>query len=250
MVATIETICNRALQKIGAQTFIVSIDEGSAEAKQLKLIFDDTVDELLGMAWWNFARKTVALTLNKSAPGTPENLTAPTTLWTNAYPAPPWLYEYLLPSDCNMARYVLPQPTGQNARDLYQSNYSGIKFSITAGLSGSTNVKVLNTNAQNALLVYTFENPTIATWSALFIEALAAVLAAKSVYAITGNAELSTMLFKQANNRVMDARADDGNEGITILDPPVDWIQIRSGGGSAIAAALPGVPNYNPLYSI
>src|SRR6266550_3258916 len=101
------SICNRALQAIGTRTSIASLTEASIEARNCNLIYADTRDEVLGMAYWNFASKTSYLALLKSAPGTPTNSASTATQWSSDFPAPPWLYEYAYPDDCiKMGRVV------------------------------------------------------------------------------------------------------------------------------------------------
>src|SRR5438045_8831417 len=101
------SICNRALQAIGTRTSIASLTEASVEARNCNLIYADTRDELLGMAYWNFAAKTAYLSLLKSAPGTPTNAASTASQWSSAFPAPPWLYEYVYPYDCiKMGRMI------------------------------------------------------------------------------------------------------------------------------------------------
>src|SRR3954468_25037564 len=103
------TICNRALQSIGTRTTIASLSELSVEARNCALIYDDTRDEVLQMAYWNFAQKTVYLALLKSAPGTPSNSASTATQWTTDYPSPPWLYEYAYPEDCIQLSRIVQQ---------------------------------------------------------------------------------------------------------------------------------------------
>jgi hypothetical protein len=60
------------------------------------------------MAPWNCGFKTANLTYISSVPGTPENTSAATTLWTPGQPAPPWAYEYQFPVDCLRAVLIIP----------------------------------------------------------------------------------------------------------------------------------------------
>jgi len=60
------------------------------------------------MAPWNMSLKTANLVYITSSPGTPENTSAPTTLWQPGQPAPPWAYEYQYPVDCLRACWVIP----------------------------------------------------------------------------------------------------------------------------------------------
>src|SRR5271157_3439941 len=99
-------IVNIALQKIGAQATVSSINpsDGSTEGNAAAILYQPTMDALMRAAHWNFTRFQVAGTLIKAAIGTPENLTG-TTL---PVPLQPWLYEYATPPDCLKVRYILP----------------------------------------------------------------------------------------------------------------------------------------------
>ncbi len=104
-------ICNRALQMAAARAAITSLSDGSNEAENCNMLFVPIRDQVLGMAFWNFARKTINMNLLKAAPGTPESPTVTALQWTPSYPAPPWFYEYQYPSDCIQFRYILGQPS-------------------------------------------------------------------------------------------------------------------------------------------
>jgi hypothetical protein len=107
-------ICNRALQVLGTRTTVAASEVGpgstpvSNEAIQFNLIFANMRDDLLRKAPWNCAMRTANLVYITSAPGTPENTSAATTLWAPGQPAPPWAYEYQYPVDCLRPAFVIP----------------------------------------------------------------------------------------------------------------------------------------------
>ncbi len=108
---SVTDICNRALQSIGTRTTVTDAElanETSNEAIQFNLIYTNMRDDLLRMAPWDCALKTANLTYISSVPGTSENTSAATPLWTPGQPAPPWAYEYQYPVDCLRAVYVIP----------------------------------------------------------------------------------------------------------------------------------------------
>lgn len=108
---TATDIVNRALQVPGTRTSVTDSElaaNASNEAIQANLILDVIRRRLLRMAPWNFALKTVNLIYITSAPGTPENSMAATTLWAPGQPAPPWNYEYQYPVDCIGERWIIP----------------------------------------------------------------------------------------------------------------------------------------------
>lgn len=102
-------VCNRALALAGARATITALNDGSNEANNCNLIYAKVRDQILGMAPWNFTRKTAYLNLLKTQPGTPESYTQNANQWTPSFPPPGWLYEYAYPSDCVFMRFIVPQ---------------------------------------------------------------------------------------------------------------------------------------------
>jgi len=110
MTSTVD-IVNRALQSFGTRTTVTSAElanNTTNEAIQANLVLTNTRDDLLRMAPWDCAMNTANLTYITSAPGTPENTSAATTLWAKGQPAPPWAYEYQYPVDCLRACFIIP----------------------------------------------------------------------------------------------------------------------------------------------
>ena len=100
---TLADICNRALQTFGTRTTVTTAElnsNGSNEAIQFNLIAFNLRDDLLRLAPWNCGLKTANLTYITSVPGTPENQSPVTQLWSPGQPPPPWSYEYQYPIDC------------------------------------------------------------------------------------------------------------------------------------------------------
>lgn len=108
---TTTDVVNRALQAMGSRTTVASLVENSNEAIQANLILQQVRDQLLRMAPWDCANNYNSLVYITSTPGTPENITAGTTLWQKGQPPPPWAYEYQYPSDCLRALFIVPQST-------------------------------------------------------------------------------------------------------------------------------------------
>lgn len=110
-------IVNRALQYLGTRTTVTTAEMNALstnEAIQANLIFTAYRDQLLRMAPWNCGLVYANLAYVTSVPGTPENTSPLTTLWTPGQPAPPWAYEYMYPDDCLRACFIVPaNQTGQ-----------------------------------------------------------------------------------------------------------------------------------------
>lgn len=107
---SVTDICNRMLQTIGTRTTVTDAElanNDTNEAIQFNLIYENTRDDLARMAPWNCVLKTANLTYISSLPGTPENTSPATQLWTPGQPAPPWSYEYQFPVDCLRAVQLL-----------------------------------------------------------------------------------------------------------------------------------------------
>lgn len=108
---TVTDICNRALQGIGTRTSVTDAEllaSATNEAIQFNLAYGNNRDDLIRMAPWNGTTKTANLTYISSVPGTPENTSPATQLWTPGQPSPPWAYEYQYPVDCLRAVYIIP----------------------------------------------------------------------------------------------------------------------------------------------
>lgn len=238
-VSTDVTLCNRALQEIGTRSTIASLTDGTNEANNCNLVYGPTRDQLLRAANWGFARKTATLTLYKSAPGTPENPNLPdTNAWSSAYPPPPWLYEYAVPSDSMRVRRVLPQAGQLSGVPLFAVPSSAplgatappSKFVMAYDTDTATPpnpMEVILTNAEQALVVYTASFDAPALWPPDFTEALVAALAAKLALSLTGDKALAKMKFQLANAAIAAARVADGNEGITVSDATPSWLAGR-----------------------
>jgi hypothetical protein len=97
------------------------------EAIQANLVLVNIRRRLLRMAPWACSLKTANLIYITSSPGTPENITAATTLWQPGQPSPPWAYEYQYPVDCVRACWIIPAT---------QTGYAGgvpITTAVTGG---------------------------------------------------------------------------------------------------------------------
>ena len=239
-------IANRALSAIGTRSQITSMDEDSNEARQVKLLFDPLRDELLRMAPWNCAFNYQNLSLICSAPGTPENPTTGANVWEKGIPPPPWSYEYAYPTDCLRCVFVVPQfTTGFTSGVPITTAVTGgapafwngppVRFKVGVdqiGPSGKpdpggTDVRVIWTNQEQAILAYCRRvvNPDV--WDDGFQQALVAALGSRLVIALTGDKALAQLKMSEANQYIMLARQGDGNEGLTVNDVTPDFIRVR-----------------------
>lgn len=252
------SICNRALQAVNTRTSITSLAEDSVEARNCALIYADTRDEVLQMAYWNFAQKTAYLALFKSAPGTPTNAASTASQWSSAFPAPPWLYEYDYPNDCiqvskvvqQIQNYYIGTPYTSGGTNTYPYAVGpGSPFKVTTDEDAQGQQKsVILTNQYQAIAVYTMRITNPQLFGAQFTEALVQALAAKLALALSGQVPLANLKFQQANAIIAQARASDGNEGLTVIDNMPDWITIREEPENLWGVSVGYVNPLGPLY--
>lgn len=257
-------LCNMALASVGGQSTVSSIfpSDGSVEGNLLSLIYQQQIDTLSRAAHWNCLRKQISLTVVKAAVGTPEN-----PLGAGPTPPIPWTYVYALPPDCLKARFILPyinsaavSPplTGGSvglAPPLLPSVVGAVKFAVALDTDALGNpARVILTNMNQAILVYTARVDDPNLWDAHFTAAAIATLASWAVDGLARNAQLAAQKGNQAKEIIVMARCSDGNEGPTTTDHVPDWISIRGAsanffGGAAYYMgwdniAFPGLPAF------
>lgn len=90
MARTVTTLCNQALSHVGIKARIADIDAADSDPNrlELKLFYDDVLEQTLQAHPWKFATVSVAL---QAVVGTPP---------------PGWAYQYRYPSNCAIARLV------------------------------------------------------------------------------------------------------------------------------------------------
>lgn len=232
------SIINRALLSVGARAQISSINENSAAAQVALTLFTPTYEALGRAAHWNCFRKQVTLSLLAAAMGTPENPSG------TALPLPPtpWLYQYAYPSDCLNMRFVVPSlPAGvggvanttyNNAAPTWLPGGGQIPFAVAYATDATGNpITVILTNQSQAQAVYTVNQPSPDIWDSQFQAAMVASLAAYFVPALALNMALMGASAQSAERIIAQARAADGNEGVTVMDRIPDWIRARGGEG-------------------
>lgn len=183
MTIRVEDIGNRALSIIGHPHIIADIYEGSPASAVVLQHYGQTLEETLGQRYWDFARKTITLTLIKAASNVPPVSTYPfqppyPNGWTDTFPPPPWAYEYAYPADCITFRQVAPLP-GITGGDLAPT-YNRFSLAYDAPTVGGTQVLCILTNLPSAMGIYTARVTDPAQWeSPSFIDMLVVNLVRK-----------------------------------------------------------------------
>ena len=238
-------IANLSLDSIGARMSVTSINPpgppNNPNAVVVSRQYQLRIDALHRAAHWNFARKQATLSLLKAAQGTPENPNG-TTL---PLPPRPWQYEYLYPSDCLAARYLIPNPpitgttnppflAGGTVQTPVWYPPIGYKFAVAVDTdSHGQQIKVILTDLEWSQLVYTarISNPDL--WDPHFTTAAVASLGAWLVNPLARNAQVLKEQVDIASSVITQARITDGNEGVTSIDHTPDWMAVRGWSGIA-----------------
>jgi hypothetical protein len=243
MAATPTDICNQALGALGTRSQITSMNESGEEARYCRLYYENTRTGLLRGAHWNFARKTAYLSLLKSAPGTPENSDPGTGVWDPVTtPAPPWLYEYAYPADCQQVRYIAPQMNvgGDSGTPIFSSpsyvpipNVSLVpqRFVVASDTISGEQVNVVLCQQTQAICIYTCDVDNPGLWDSLFQDAMVEALAFRMCFALTGDKTLAAGKQQAALIALKMAQARDGDEGLTVNDHIPDWLRVRGYAG-------------------
>ncbi|MGA2401441.1 MAG: hypothetical protein ABSG91_07015 [Syntrophobacteraceae bacterium] len=240
-------ICNRSLSVIGTRSTIASMNEATPEAQACTIHFEAACRAMLRLAPWSFARSQCNGALIAAASGTPENVDG-----SGALPLVPWSYEYAWPQDCIRLRRVL-NPYVQSQAGSVVPMWPGIvaappkipaemdnrvpyQISLDRDSAGNQ-IKVILSNIENALIVYTalVDNPNL--WDDEFSEAFVFMLASHLVGALIGDKQMDKALYEKAAQLAVTARAVDANEQPVSPNHTPDWIRVR--GYSAIPGEYP-----------
>jgi hypothetical protein len=117
--------------------------------------------------------------------------------------------------------------------------------------AAATRRNVILTNACVAMGCYTMLIDDLDLWSDGAIQAFVSALAGFLVIPLGGHLNLAKMLVAQANDHILQARAEDANEGMITQDWTPDWIRIRD---SDTLQGFPGggyyIAPYPPLFAV
>ena len=166
-----------------------------------------------------------------------------------------WQYEYAWPRDCVRLRQVrypfdLPQSSGTvvplwpgvvNASNLFAGSPGNrVPYQIALDRDASGNqIKVVLSNLENALIVYTAYVGDPNLWDDEFSEAFVYALASHLVGALIGDKQMDKELWAKAQALATEARVVDGNEQPLSPNHTPDWIRARGGGPIAQISSCP-----------
>lgn len=194
-----EDIINASLVAIGYKKQIGSIWNGS-EAAQLALsIFGQARDDLMRLGDWDFVQRTISLTLLKTAQAGGYPLG-----WTDAFPPPPWTYEYEYPDNCLKIRAVKPL-------SIFSPNFDPQPYqpSIYNDNSYTPAKRTILSYVPNAMCVYAGRITDPLTWPADFAQALVDDLGKKLAQALA-SAQAVQMMTGEARVETAEAKMEQG----------------------------------------
>lgn len=120
--------------------------------------------------------------------------------------------------------YFQPQtnPVAQASTD---GSGTGATFNLTFGAASPQ--RVILANQSDASLVYCRDVTDVNVMDDDFIEALVQIIGATICIPLAGDKTLAKLAIDNANRIIMEARSNDGNEGLTVNDVTPDWIRTR-----------------------
>lgn len=169
---------NAALVRIGFKQFIGNMRDGSEAAQTAVQVYGQTRDNLLRLGNWDFCSREIALTLLKFAPAAYVPGVTPWDPTTN--PPLSYKFEYAYPDGCLKLRAVRPAP-------IFVPTYDPRPwaFRIANDNYFTPPQRVILTNLQDAIAVYSGRVTDLTTMPPDFVEALIEALAQPLAAALT-----------------------------------------------------------------
>jgi len=161
-------VAREALAQIGTRSKIASLDDGSAEATYINLLYGPIRDFLLTDGDYDFS-----LVATELVP-----ITVP--------PAPPWLYGYVYPEDALRIRQLFP-------KDYEPLDPHPIEWTISSTLG----VRQISTRAEAVQVHYT-RAVSEGLWDAMYRQAFVRMLASALAFALENRIEASKVKLDEA----------------------------------------------------
>lgn len=241
---TATTICNMALAYLAKQR-IVDINEQTETARQCKLFYDITKQELLREYSWGFAKRVAKLSLlakgskfdnpipDKGGDEMTEELATLLTgtkinnrdvkRWKmgNYHGNNKYRFMYKYPEKCVMARKIY------NPQGGYECNCKQTKGDDWDLFLATDNVQAIVCNIPNAWIEYTYEVDDCNLFDPNFTEAFARMLAFKICVQVTGSASLQNTQYQLAQIALQKAKYATASEKKEKLDYPSKYFDGR-----------------------
>lgn len=209
--ASIEAgICNTALLRVGQLQGISALSDNTPQAKACNKLWAGARDATLEAVAWPFAMRR-------------EALAAVTDGERGA-----WAYAYRLPTDC-IAPRNLDQADDDNALGAYNTN-PGEAEQLVFRIEGDEALgRVLLTNVEDAVLVYTAKVEEPARWSPMFRDAMAYRIAADLGFGLVKKERLGFAMMSAFERAIRLAAAASFNQERKEVPPESELILSRGG---------------------
>lgn len=227
---SIVDVCNIALMEAQVRSQINGLPplDTSPAAVTAGLLYLPKTRALLRAANWNFARRQENLTLLRSYETTPSDP-----------PPQPFRYQYLYPSSCLRARFLIQfqtvttsgVPLTSAPQNIVTPAYANtaIPFVEAMDNNGGAPRRTILTNMQYAMLVFTADlSQSPDMWDSMFLSAETAMLASYFIMNLAGDRQLMAAQIAVAKGVLDNARNMNGNEAISSVDHIPDWIAART----------------------
>lgn len=185
------SICNRALQKLGAKR-ITSLTEDAVNARACNVAYESLRDALLRMHPWVFAIARAALAADATAPD-----------WGRAN-------AFQLPSD--YVRMLRPYP---------EDNANNIDWQVEGQ-------KILTDDSDPIYLRYISRVTDPNLMDPLFREALAAYMAVELCEELTQSNTKKASLMTDFEKSIATAKRNNAFENVPAVAPDDDWLMARA----------------------
>lgn len=199
MVTAVVDIWNQAVSALSLSKTINDETDNSLVAEKCRLHYPTVRDKVLRGAPWSSAKAYSRLALHAE-----RNTSA---AWQPGDPEPGWAFSYRLPSD-----YLWPR------------NLSTYERFTLGTIGGET---YLMTNMEQAILIYTKRQEDVSQWDIALTDAIILALAAHICKPLTGKNDRSAQLIGAANQAIMLAREQAGNEDNQPMETIPDWLMAR-----------------------
>lgn len=189
-------ICQLALSHIGSYK-IDSLTEASKEAEECARLYPFVRDAVLEDMPWSFASKRATLAaLSEEYPG--------------------WDFAYAYPSDCIYPIEIYDD--SHAAAGAYYDEETELyvkkgKVAFVTGVNAALSQRIVLTNKEDAILIYTARvtNPTL--FSSMFIKAVSYYLAGELALPLLGDLKVQASMEKKYTALQGEAQALNANEG-------------------------------------
>ncbi len=179
-------VCNRALLRIGQSQRIDGLDQQNSVARACQTLWQDSLEATLEARWWPFARRraTLAAITDGERGG--------------------WAFAYPLPADCLAPRYIDLEDGNEGEPVPFETEDDG-------GQAGALG-RVLLTDAESPVLVYTGRVTAVPRFTATFVDCLAYKLASDLALSVAKKPALAEQMLRAFELTLARAAAASAKE--------------------------------------